>query len=466
MPEGDAGYAPSRKKIGRQIVLPWSKAFEIAWEGVRIRLWRSMITMAGIVLAIAFLTSVWVSGAFTEALRGVGAGHALYPLVQGVLEARALASGGVALQSAIVEGEARPVEGAITVAGSLRNALDGIAGFSAEVLPPDADAVLDLVGAEEDVRPDALILVGLAEALSREEVAGALRRYVEEGGFLLFYGAGDAPIPESLDTLLPAERGTSSFTVKADQIEDADALSAAWYSLPQTHLVATKGKPRAEALARSDGRAVAWGMERGEGRIAWYPVAGESLAEPNHLSWLTRGKQVSAEGQPDARSSLLVRLLAYGCREQFAGEELDVRGLWLVGLSLMVCVVGITNAMLMSVTERFREIGTMKCLGALDMFIVKLFLIESLLQGVAGAVLGALIGFALAFIRALIAFHVADPETGQSYWLATRFFPTLQLVGWLGVALFTGVVLTVVAAVYPAIRAARMQPVEAMRVEA
>ena len=44
-------------------------------------------------------------------------------------------------------------------------------------------------------------------------------------------------------------------------------------------------------------------------------------------------------------------------------EEERSKQTWLISLSLLVCVVGIANAMLMSVTERFREIGTMKCLG-------------------------------------------------------------------------------------------------------
>ncbi|MCS7311180.1 MAG: ABC transporter permease, partial [Armatimonadetes bacterium] len=54
---------------------------------------------------------------------------------------------------------------------------------------------------------------------------------------------------------------------------------------------------------------------------------------------------------------------------------------WLVIMSLLVCLVGITNAMLMSVTERYKEIGTMKCLGAYDIFIVELFFIESSIVG-------------------------------------------------------------------------------------
>ena len=57
-------------------------------------------------------------------------------------------------------------------------------------------------------------------------------------------------------------------------------------------------------------------------------------------------------------------------------------------MSLLVCFVGITNSMLMSVTERYKEIGTLKCLGALDNFIVKLFLIESGLLGFFGSLGG------------------------------------------------------------------------------
>ncbi|MHC4873047.1 MAG: ABC transporter permease, partial [Planctomycetota bacterium] len=64
-----------------------------------------------------------------------------------------------------------------------------------------------------------------------------------------------------------------------------------------------------------------------------------------------------------------------------AATGMSSKTIWLVVMSLLVCSVGIVNAMLMSVTERFQEIGTMKCLGAMDGFIIKIFMIEAFIQG-------------------------------------------------------------------------------------
>lgn len=64
------------------------------------------------------------------------------------------------------------------------------------------------------------------------------------------------------------------------------------------------------------------------------------------------------------------------------------RNTWLAGLSILVATVGIANSVLMSVTERFREIGTMKCLGALDSFVVRLFFLESAFAGMIGSAVG------------------------------------------------------------------------------
>ena len=77
---------------------------------------------------------------------------------------------------------------------------------------------------------------------------------------------------------------------------------------------------------------------------------------------------------------------------------------WIVFLSLLVCVVGIVNAQLMAVTERFREIGTIKCLGALDSFVLRLFILEAGMQGLAGASIGALLGGVTSLLNGLVRF--------------------------------------------------------------
>ncbi len=128
---------------------------------------------------------------------------------------------------------------------------------------------------------------------------------------------------------------------------------------------------------------------------------------------------------------------------------------WIVFLSLLVCVVGIINAQLMAVTERFREIGTMKCLGALDRFILRLFLLEASMQGLAGATVGALIGVVAALLSSLLLFGT----------VLFSVLPVNQIIPSMLIATGTGCLLSLIGVIFPAIKAARMEPVEAMRVE-
>ncbi|MCG3178466.1 MAG: hypothetical protein BIFFINMI_00793 [Phycisphaerae bacterium] len=138
-----------------------------------------------------------------------------------------------------------------------------------------------------------------------------------------------------------------------------------------------------------------------------------------------------------------------------AAENSSATTWWMVGLALLIAFVGILNAMLMSVTERFAEIGTMKCLGALDSFIIKLFLLESTFQGIAGTVIGIVVGVLLAVIEGLARYTFAS----------ARYIPGLEILRFVGICLLIGVLLTIAGALYPAWRAARMQPVDAMRSE-
>jgi putative ABC transport system permease protein len=128
---------------------------------------------------------------------------------------------------------------------------------------------------------------------------------------------------------------------------------------------------------------------------------------------------------------------------------------WIIVLSLLVCVVGIVNAQLMAVTERFREIGTMKCLGALDRFILRLFLLEAGIQGLIGSSAGAAIGGAFAMVNFLLRFGTESLTTLS--WTQAG----LSVAG----STLVGCILSLIGVMYPAIVAARMQPVEAMRVE-
>ena len=138
-----------------------------------------------------------------------------------------------------------------------------------------------------------------------------------------------------------------------------------------------------------------------------------------------------------------------------ASQQEESKNTWLVVLSLLVCLVGITNAMLMSVTERFREIGTMKCMGALDGFIVKLFLLESSFMGTAGTVIGAVIGFVLAFLLALASYGVS--VLGLIPWAVIMQRAVLAIV--------VGSLLSLLGGILPAYRAAKMEPVDAMGLE-
>ena len=162
-------------------------------------------------------------------------------------------------------------------------------------------------------------------------------------------------------------------------------------------------------------------------------------------------RSVMANGPAD----LLERLEKEGVVKRLGDADARIQTNWMVGLALLVSYVGILNAMLLSVTERFAEIGTMKCLGALDRLIVELFLIESVFQGLVGTAAGIVIGLALTLAEGVSSY-------GPAVWSVIPF----STFAWqMAICLLSGVGLTIAGALYPAWRAAQMQPIEAMRAE-
>lgn len=117
-------------------------------------------------------------------------------------------------------------------------------------------------------------------------------------------------------------------------------------------------------------------------------------------------------------------------------------------LSLLVGGIGVMNIMLVSVTERTREIGLRKALGAPPGAIRRQFLVEAVVLGLGGGILGAALGIACALVL---------PGVVGS----TIVISPLALVGALVIAIGIGIVF----GVYPATRAARLAPIDALRSE-
>jgi putative ABC transport system permease protein len=118
------------------------------------------------------------------------------------------------------------------------------------------------------------------------------------------------------------------------------------------------------------------------------------------------------------------------------------------GISLLVGGIGVMNIMLVSVTERIREIGLRKALGATPRIIRRQFLVEASFLGLVGGVLGAAIGI----VGAVVLPHfISDPIS----------ISATATAGSIIVAIVIGVSF----GVYPASRAARMAPIDALRSE-
>ncbi|HLB61006.1 MAG TPA: ABC transporter permease [Patescibacteria group bacterium] len=118
------------------------------------------------------------------------------------------------------------------------------------------------------------------------------------------------------------------------------------------------------------------------------------------------------------------------------------------GISLIVGGVGVMNIMLVSVTERTREIGLLKSIGAKEKDILTQFLVESMVMTLAGGVIGIILGVAGAFFVSL-AFKIPFVVSVPAIVIAA------------GVSILVGIVF----GLYPARRAARLSPIDALRYE-
>lgn len=189
---------------------------------------------------------------------------------------------------------------------------------------------------------------------------------------------------------------------------------------------------------------------------------GDSTAEPGVVNWIQAKMADGAKEQQIQDKALALLGQRHHNKDKYGVESLDqIKGqvdkatgiLELIigsiaAISLLVGGIGVMNIMLVSVTERTREIGIRKALGASHGDILRQFLVESALLCLFGGAFGILLG------------------TGGAYIIA-KFakWPPLVSLGTVGIAVGFSLTVGLFFGLYPASRAARLDPIEALRYE-
>jgi ABC-type lipoprotein release transport system permease subunit len=126
---------------------------------------------------------------------------------------------------------------------------------------------------------------------------------------------------------------------------------------------------------------------------------------------------------------------------------------------LLIVLVGILNSLGIAIRERTREIGTVRAIGMQRTRVLRLFLLETLMLGTAGATAGAVLGLGAA--AAVNAFRISVPVSMRMFLMQDHLTLTVSARALLAQACFV-VVATTLAAVVPALQAARLKPITAM----
>lgn len=485
--------------VQEQVRLGPGRCLQLALTGMGYRLFRSMITVAILALAVAFLVHVVGHSLLAHrvtvlAYQELADQRAVSQWVTRLTEpddpleaVRALGRGvreriaEYAVWAELSQEELERVRGDAGALLELERYLEGLAETSRIVLTGDRD-VLAVVKLLRDGQQWALF-EGRVRQMSLPVPLGDWRKLgvlVEEVGprmekFLERLEAGQrraiervrgqlggkspleamADPPEGLEEILReagyvVEAGSVDRLRSQAQVEiDRERLAR----LIQPRVVRDLLARRVRMPVALVNQAVALDWLRSRERAEWLVRAieektGQKALSPERLLELARLHRRTLRLQEAVGD--VVPSEAGGWR------SLSAATLWLIALSFLVCVVGVANAMLMSVTERFTEIATMKCLGALDGFVMQMFLFEAMVQGLVGGVVGAVLGLVLAVLRAWA-------EYGNLVWPALDVWE--ELATGAGLAVGVGVVLAAVAAVWPAWVASRLAPMEAMRVE-
>ena len=125
----------------------------------------------------------------------------------------------------------------------------------------------------------------------------------------------------------------------------------------------------------------------------------------------------------------------------------------IAGISLLVAATSIFNVMMMSVTERVREIGILRSIGTQKGEVLRMFIYEAVILGLVGAIIGAIMSLILGWLVVLAMVGT------------TEYFFTYQSLIYVPVSMAIGIAICIFSGVYPAWRAANLDPIEALRAD-
>ncbi len=484
--------------IGKQTSLSPMLTFKLTLKGVRDRLFRSIVTVGVICVAVVFMVNVAVESlvklglsdelserverrrlAVSTATRLSGVGTLAETLAevsklkvgssgyrevmlmtdlseQGMAEAHAgwlAATGYIKLFGELKYRQRRQLfhdTKGIAVFARLGSAA-GKERFKASL---EADVslkrTLELSGLEEFLTAWPGLKASLRSLQAeRRRAVGVLRRSLRKRSVMAALGGADGAFGEQVRAAgFLLDRGTAAEVARQSRLlVDIAYIEEAVLKTDLRRLIAGE----LDLLPRAVSSRVLWRFVRHKDN-SMLLLAKMTAAEKEKRGLDPERLAVLAKFQAEGRKLERVESVAAGVGGGFLG--IGQRMTLLLLLSIVVSVIGITNAMLMSVTERYRDIATLKCLGALDGFIMLSYVYEGCVLGLAGGIAGAIMGVVVALLRMLAGYGL-------------MVLPSLPL-GVLGllmvVSVVMGVALAALASIYPSMRAARLSPMEAMRV--
>ncbi len=423
---------PKTRRGGR---IPLSEIVASALGSLGANKMRSALTMLGIIIGVTAVVGLLaigngVSGSIQKQLESNGSNlvtiQGSSATTNGVATGQRYAS--ITLEDAQEFAQSANIRSAGAVAFSPEVQRSG------QITAGSANAFATFIGVWPEYTTVRNSTVGKGDFITDNDVSGNSSVVVLGPSLAETLFGTDDPIGQSVQITGKAFRVVGVMTSKSGGFNSPDSQAY----VPITTALAQLGGEKAGISTIKRGRLVDSINIKAQNQAAVSPVVNQVTDTLNVRHGITGGQQVDYE--VTTQEQLL----------QTVQSTLLLIRIFLVvvaGISLLVGGIGIMNIMLVSVTERTREIGIRKAIGAQEGTILTQFVVESTLISLIGAVIGVILGVLIAKLVSAV------------WQESTVSFASVAVA--VGVAVVTGIFF----GVYPARRAAHLKPIDALRFE-